>query len=333
MKTLLTRQWFMMALAVVLVVGFRFPDSLGGFASNFPVKALVASVLFLMAWTLDADSIKRAIRRPLAAFLGIAINLVLLPVFAWLFAFLLPRPFDLGLALVAAMPCTLASAAVWTRRAGGNDAVAMMVTTVTNVSCFVVTPLVYLLLTGVDTDTGQGPLEMIIKLTWVVVLPMSLGQALRLLPPAARWASDRKSLISSVAQIGILTMVLVGATRSSLEINGSASDGSLPATAWLVMIAVVALLHVVTLLAGFGLGKLVRLERADWIAVGIAGSQKTLMIGLYMGLDELQLGIGILPMVVYHAAQLLIDTAVADWLRRRTRSTEAVISTETGDLG
>lgn len=323
MKTLFTRQWFLLALAGVLAAGFLFPQSLAGFAEAFPVRALVASVLFLMAWTLDAESIFRAVKRPQAAILGIVINLALLPALAWLFALMLPHPLNLGLALVAAVPCTLASAAVWTRRAGGNDAVAMMVTTATNVACFVTTPFLYLLLTGasVRIQAGAGGesalVEMILKLTWVVVVPMALGQALRLIPAAARWATAEKRLVSSVAQIGILTMVLVGATRSALEIQG-ATDGAFPAvSAWVLMVAAVTALHVLTLLTGFGLGRLIRLERADWIAVGIAGSQKTLMIGLLIGIEE-DLGVGILPMVVYHAVQLLLDTAVADWLRRRS---------------
>ena len=53
-----------------------------------------------------------------------------------------------GLLVAAAAPCTLASAAVWTRRAGGNDAVALMVTIGTNLTCFVVTPLWLLVTTG-----------------------------------------------------------------------------------------------------------------------------------------------------------------------------------------
>jgi len=320
MKTLLTRQWFLLTLAAVLAAGFWFSGPLSGFARWFPVKALVAVVLFLMSWTLDADSIHRAIRRPQAALLGVVINIGLLPLLAWLLSFLLPEPLNLGLALVAAVPCTLASAAVWTRRAGGNDAVAMLVTTVTNVSCFVVTPMLYWLMTGAETSTGQGPGEMILKLAWVVVLPMALGQVLRLNKSAARWASAEKRLVSVVAQLGILTMVLVGAVRSALEIQGTSSAASPSAAAWTSMIVIVIVLHLATLLAGFGLGRLIRLDRPDWIAVGIAGSQKTLMVGLYIGLEQ-DLGVGILPMLVYHAAQLLIDTAVADWLGRDRRPT------------
>jgi sodium/bile acid cotransporter 7 len=53
-------------------------------------------------------------------------------------------------------------------------------------------------------------------------------------------------------------------------------------------------------------------SREDRIAVGIAGSQKTLMVGLQMGLE---IKLSILPIVVYHVGQLLLDTIIADRLR------------------
>ena len=56
------------------------------------------------------------------------------------------------------------------------------------------------------------------------------------------------------------------------------------------------------------------LVRPDQIAVGIAGSQKTLMVGLQVGMD---LHVSILPMVVYHVGQLFLDTVIADRIRRK----------------
>ncbi|REJ88720.1 MAG: hypothetical protein DWQ35_19470 [Planctomycetota bacterium] len=326
MKTLFARQWFLICLAAALVVGFRFATPLAGFAQNFPVPLLVAFVLFLMAWTLDADALRRAVTRPQAAALGVTVNIVLLPALAWLLGWLLVEPLNWGLALAAAVPCTLASAVVWTRRAGGNDAVALMVTMITNVSCFITTPLLFWLLTGKDAETGRDPWQMVLKLMLVVVLPMVLGQALRLVPAAARWATAEKRLVAIVAQAGILTMVLVGAVNSALKLEGAMADGGTGGPTlwqWVTMIVVVIVLHVVVLWAGCFLGRLTGLARSDWIAVGIAGSQKTLMVGLYVGLEQ-DLGVGLLPMLAYHAVQLLIDTPVADWLHRRGASAHEV---------
>ena len=49
---------------------------------------------------------------------------------------------EIGAGMVAtfAAPCTLVSAAVWPRRAGGDDRIAILVTLITNLFCFLTTP-------------------------------------------------------------------------------------------------------------------------------------------------------------------------------------------------
>ena len=60
-----------------------------------------------------------------------------------------------GMIIASATPCTLATGAVWTRRAGGNDGVTMMVTILTNSTCFIVMPLWIYWLIGVEIETGN----------------------------------------------------------------------------------------------------------------------------------------------------------------------------------
>ena len=118
---------------------------------------VVAVVLFLMALPLEARAMWRTIRRPGPPLLGVAMNSIALPLLTWLLVALLgdrllSRDMALGMLATSAIPCTLASAAVWTRRAGGNDAVSIMVTVITNASCFLVTPFWILSLTGQSAD-------------------------------------------------------------------------------------------------------------------------------------------------------------------------------------
>ena len=51
--------------------------------------------------------------------------------------------------------------------------------------------------------------------------------------------------------------------------------------------------------------------------MAIAGSQKTLMVGLYVAIHYFG-GLVLIPLVIYHVVQLLMDTVVADLWRRRT---------------
>ena len=82
------------------------------------------------------------------------------------------------------------------------------------------------------------------------------------------------------------------------------------------MVIAVTSVHVALLVIGFALSRTFGFMRPDAIAVGFSGSQKTLMVGAYLALAIGPLAI--LPMVAYHAAQLIVDTLVADWLRNKT---------------
>jgi sodium/bile acid cotransporter 7 len=216
-----------------------------------------------------------------------------------------------GLIIAAAAPCTLASAAVWTRQAGGNDAVSLLVTITTNLSCFLLTPFWLLMTIGrADIDLPAG--QMVAKLAILVVVPIVAAQLSRLCHPVASWATQRKKPLSLLAQCGILTIVLVGAIQASERLANSASGQTLLAAELAWMIVLVSAVHLSTLSAGFVLAKVTGLQRPEQIAVAFAGSQKTLMVGLFVATS---LGVTILPMVAFHVCQLLIDTLVADRFR------------------
>ncbi len=312
MKQFLIRRWFLIGLAVVLLAGLLGAKSLRPLSEMKLLRdGLVACVLFVMALPLRAVDLWQTVRRPLAPLLAVAVNFGLLPLFAWGLAGAVLTPMmAAGVYVAAATPCTLASAAVWTRRAGGNDGIAILVTILTNSSCFVVTPL-WLYVTAGQTETNVPPLsQMIGKLAVLVVLPMLLAQLCRVHKRVAEVATAGKTLLGIVAQTGILTMVLFGAIKSGLSLTGSGE--SLRALECLKMLIVILTIHISMWFAAGALGRLCRLSRPDWIAVSFAGSQKTLMVGLQVALDS---GITILPMVSYHVGQLIVDTFLADRLK------------------
>lgn len=207
-----------MALAFALALGFLAPARVTVTADSVYLRnAIVATVLFLMALPLPIDAVWRVVRRPGAACLSSFLNM---PLIAWGLSNLLTGDLSVGLVLAAVVPSTMASASVWTRRAGGNDAVALVVTVVTVVTngiCFVVTPC------------------------------------------------------------------------------------------WLLVI----LLHGLGLLTGLAHARAVGIGSSDRIAVAIAGSQKTLMVGLYVAIHYFG-GLVLIPLVIDHVVQLLMDTVVAD---------------------
>jgi sodium/bile acid cotransporter 7 len=313
----LVRQWFLLALAVVLAIGFLASSRLAGVADAASLRdGIVALVLFLMALPLETGTMWQAVWRPWPTSLAVLLNVGLLPLIAWAVSPVLGGELGIGLVVAAAAPCTLASAAVWTRRAGGNDAVAIMVTVITNLFCFVVTPLWLVAATGrADVQIDLGP--MIVKLGYLVVAPMVVGQLVRQHGAIGRWATRHKSGCGTAAQCGILLIVLMGAIKCGLRLSASDWQDQVGVGHLVLMVLIVLVVHLLVLALGHGAAMAAGMDRQDRIAVGFAGSQKTLMVGLHVALTYFG-GLTILPMVAYHVGQLLVDTVIADFLRARS---------------
>jgi sodium/bile acid cotransporter 7 len=322
------RHWFLLTLVAVLMAGLAWPDATDPLVRWLPGDVVVGTVMFVMALPLETSALWSAARRPGPAWLAIALNSGVAPPLGWLLSHLLPADLAIGVLIATIVPCTLATAAVWTRRAGGNDAVAFLVTIVTNLSCFAVVPAwLWLLLRPASHANLQHAnidyREIVVGLIVLVVVPILVAQSLRQVRAVAAWAGRRKHGLSLLAQCGVLLIVLFGAVKSGLQLQ--ALDGKLlvsPGNLALMLLAVVTV-HSALLVLGLWLSHALRFARADAIAVAFSGSQKTLMVGAYLALAVGPLAI--LPMVAYHAAQLIIDTLVADWLKGGTTISPAAV--------
>lgn len=316
--------WFLLTLVACLALGGLFghsgpPVAVNTFIWLVQPSITTAIVLFLMAFSLDASKRSQAIRRPLASLWGCVLNMGVLPLLAWpIGRGQMLTDFELGLLVTAATPCTLATASVFTRWAGGNDAVSLMTTLITNVGCVILTPLWLQLYFG---NTGGFDAWMMVRqLALSVVLPTILGQLAQIPRAADAFVTRHRRRISLVAQWIVLLLVTVAAVNAGRVLSGSAEWPSLLAV--LLMVAGCVTLHLLGLWVGWYGSQLLRLPRSDVIAVAIAGSQKTLPVGLMIvtspELTATAAPFITFPLVVYHAAQLLIDATLADHWRRGT---------------
>jgi sodium/bile acid cotransporter 7 len=320
MLAFLRQRWFLLALLAMLLGGMAWPDAAGPLVRWLPSDVVVAAVTFVMALALESSALWGAARRPGPAWLATTLNSGLAPPLGWLASRLLSAELATGVIVAATVPCTLASAAVWTRRARGNDAVAFLVTVITNLTCFFMVPAWLWLLVGGEAPAGVRRAkidygQIAIGLVLLVVLPIIVAQLLRQWHAIGDWAVRRKEWLSHVAQCGVLLMVLIGAVDCGERLSAATNGAVLSSGNVARMILAVTAVHVALLASGFGLAKLLRFSRADAVAVAFSGSQKTLMVGAYLALSVGPLAI--LPMVAYHAAQLVIDTLVADRMRQQ----------------
>jgi solute carrier family 10 (sodium/bile acid cotransporter), member 7 len=315
----LYRRWFLLTLLVVLTAGMVWPSQMAPISLWMPADAIVAIVTFIMALPLETHTLWHSVRRPGPAWLAVALNSGLAPPLGWLVSRTLPPELALGVIVATTVPCTLATAAVWTRRAGGNDAVAFLVTMITNLACFLVVPAWLRLLAGFEAEVDYG--SIVIGLVLLVVVPIIVAQLVRQWRPIGQWATRRKPVLSSVAQAGVLSMVFIGAVGCGLRLEEATNGEILSFLNVTVIMAGVTAVHVTLLLLGFGAGRSFRFSREDTIAVAFSGSQKTLMVGAFLALAVGPLAI--LPMVMYHAVQLVVDTLVADWLPGKAAASPA----------
>lgn len=273
--------------------------------------------MFLMGLAFSRGSLAESLRRPQAALLAIAMNVIAVPVLASAAACLLPALLGGGLIVVASVPCTLASASLWTRRAGGEVAVSMLVTVITNLFCFLIAPATLLLLLrqSVELDFQHQAA----KLALLVVAPLSVAQLLRANRQVASLVTRRIHWLSTVSQLGILSMVLLGmvVTVDRMHQNeASVAPGDV-----LLMIALAGMIHVAVLWLGWAIAGRLNLPRRQRIAVAISGSQKTLMVGLQIAID---CGVSMIPMIAYHISQLFIDTLIANRWSSENDASESV---------
>jgi sodium/bile acid cotransporter 7 len=307
------QRWFLIALISVLVAGIVWPVVIRPATNLLSGDVILAAVTFIMALPLETSVLWQAVRRPGPAWLGSVLNMGLAPPLGWLASRVLPVDLAAGVILAAAVPSTLASAAVLTRRAGGNDAVAFLVTMITSLACFVVVPTWLLVLVGIRAEVNFNAL--VLKLFLLVVLPIIVAQLLRQWPPIGSRALRHKHSLGVVAQIGILLMVLIGAVDCGERLAALENDSVVSLGNLVLMVASVSAVHGTLVILGFSLSRLFLIGRGEAIAVAFAGGQKTLMVGAFLAAAVAPLAI--LPMVAYHAAQLIIDTLIADRLRQR----------------
>lgn len=318
---ILQRHWFLVILGIVLALGMIFPEQSAPYAFAIPKNWIIAAVLFAMSLPLEFAAMWNAMRRPGASLLATFISFVVVPLLAWPISKFFQSDLAAGIIIASAVPCSMASVTVWTRLAGGNEAVSILVTVITNLGCFVVTPAWVFFLVGHEAKT-ESFIEMALQLFIVVVLPMVAGQLLRMNSTVGSFAGRHKKSLSLIAQAGVLAIVFVGAVHGGKQLRQLDSQLVDVAFQILMMMVTVAVLHLVVWTIGFVAAGKARMNREDQIAVAFGGSQKTLMVGLAIAIDIG--GLAILPMLAYHVEQLLIDTVLAGKLKAKAPAEETV---------
>ncbi len=305
----LKKYWFLVSLAVVVVVGFSRPEIGLAYREMGAVPVSVAVLMFLSGLLLDTSSLVREalnIRLVVAIF---ACVFVIFPVLAcsvvWAF-FRWDQDVLIALTILAAQPSTLASGIVMTRIAEGNDALAVVAAVTTNLSSVLLTPLVFFVILGAGGQVEISTPDMIVRLLRTVLLPVALGQVVRRLV-GGPWLDSLRVPMGVFSQCVILGMILTGISGAAGELYGA-----------LGLVGIALYLHTVMIVLSYFLGRVVHATRGEAIALILCGSQKTLPAGIYIWSTYFPcVAIGSVPVVAYHVVQMIIDSILAVRFRDR----------------
>lgn len=260
--------------------------------------ALIVVTMFSLGTLVRPEELRPLRSRPWWVVLGVAAQVVVMPLAAWLVTQIVPMEPELaaGVILCGCVPGAMASN-VLTHTAGGSVAFSVSLTTVATLMSPLTVPAVLSVVTGATVESST---QTALILALLVALPTVLGYV------AARWwksigplAERYSGRIASVALLWIIASV-VAANRDKLQSVG------------LLLIVALLVMNLVGYLAGYSLGRFAKLpesfRRALALEVGMqnAGLGTALAVTLY-GLDT----IATIPTAAYTFGCMLTGTLLA----------------------
>jgi solute carrier family 10 (sodium/bile acid cotransporter), member 7 len=321
----LARHWFLIALVAGLVLAVIWPGHLGPATAWIDPRVVVVTALFLMAWTLPSRSLAAELSRPGAAMWAVLLSYGLLPTMAWFLGAWLPIPdLRVGTLICVCGPCTLASAVLWTRLAHGNEATALLITVISTSTSWLITTAWLTSTTG--TAVALDPMALMLDLVLSLILPVGAGQLCRAVPALLAVATRRRTALGVVSQLLILAILLRAAAQAGAHLE--AGTAALSPAALVSAAAFCMGLHLMTLAGGWWSAVWLGIDRPRRIAVAFGCSQKTLPVALLIFNEYFTdtFPLAIVPILFFHAGQLLWDTAIAKRLAGQKQ--EAAIGRE-----
>ena len=253
-------KYFFIIILVAVAISLVYPNSFKWVLSEYNginiINLLLSIVLFTMGTTLKADDFINVFKNPKAIAVGISAQYIIMPLMAFALAsiFSLDTALTAGLILVGTVPGGTASDVI-TFLAKGDVALSVSLTAVSTVISPLLTPVITLLLIG--NQIHFNPVSMFISIVEIVIVPIILGLILNYKFP--NFCEKLKNYLPTVSSIVICLIVagVIGANKQAILTSST------------VIIVVIVLQYFISMLIGFGIGRLAGMEKKQIITVAI----------------------------------------------------------------
>ncbi|WP_298500470.1 bile acid:sodium symporter family protein [uncultured Methanobrevibacter sp.] len=253
-------KYFFIVILLAVAISLVYPNSFKWVLSEYNginiINLLLSIVLFTMGTTLKADDFINVIKNPKAIAVGISAQYIIMPLMAFTLAsaFCLDTALTAGLILVGTVPGGTASDVI-TFLAKGDVALSVSLTAVSTVISPILTPIITLLLIG--NQIQFNPVDMFISIVEIVIVPIILGLILNYKFP--NFCEKLKDYLPTVSSIVICLIVagVIGANKQAILTSST------------VILIVIVLQYFLSMLIGFGIGRLAGMNKKQIITVAI----------------------------------------------------------------
>ena len=223
---------------------------------------------------------------------------------------LLPATLALGFLFLGILPSTVQSATAASSLAGGNVAASVVAAALLNLSGVIFSPLLFAALAGSAGEiSGAGALRIVA----ILLLPFIAGQVAQAwLRP---WVLAHRGLATFMDRTAIAIAVYVAFSAAVVAGIWEMLDGREIG----IVLGIVAVLLTLSFGGAWLFGALLRLKRPDRITLLFSGAQKSIAVGAPLAATLFPpaiAGMVLVPILVYHMAQLILSAWIAPGLNR-----------------
>jgi solute carrier family 10 (sodium/bile acid cotransporter), member 7 len=306
MHALFKKYWLFPAILLVVLIASNLGDK-GAWVREYHVITIgIFLAFFVTGLSLDTSYLNLRDLPAKAAMAAIVSSLVLIPLLSWALAsWIFPLEFIIGVCIIATAPVSIVSGTVMTAIGRGNIPFSILICLLGNCVGIFTIPFSLQFLVGGAGNLELPVLKMLASLLTTVLVPIILG---KLAQPALKACIERYKGTFSVFQQCIVLLIIFNAFAMSGGKIGAAGK-MLPG-----LIAFIVVLHSLILLLNYGICRVIRLDRPSTTAFTIHTSQKTLTVSylVWAGCFAAQYPLALIPGIIYHLTQMVMDTFVAE---------------------
>ncbi|CAF1200028.1 unnamed protein product [Adineta ricciae] len=218
----------------------------------------------------------------------------------------------MGIKALGTLPSPVSTAAFVVRAIGGNEAIAMLNSTIGSLLGTLLTPvLLYIMLGGTLTSHSQSFIHVLISLSTTILVPIAIGQLLRIYFPLV---VNRTIPYSNTINNWILLINIYTTFCQTFKQSGSTS-----LTFVSLLILLLTIFSIQIFLTGllFFACQRFHIRPSDTIAIVFCGSQKSLTTGMPILQTIFPENTSItIPLLIYHPMQIILGNYLTPVFQR-----------------